>query len=293
MPVHNGHKTLRILWHILITRQSLLPITKKPIMPQLFLIFTIVILFSTTAAGKLKKLDTEYFEVEYEEEAEKYVISSLKVLEFVRSQAIEQGFYLPPKLKFSVIRSNRNVLYFDHKKLKGITWEYNSLTNLLPPEKSRKKNVYGLCHELGHLCMYYITNNKNGWMTYEYRESWADFFGNYMIDSVYQYLGTNFWPEPHNYLETAGTDFLIKRLHQDKDKGELEGFNYSCLFWYELNEKIGFDNFSKFFNELAKQKVKNPDAKGKYLKVLTSFIDDNELSGWYNKYANYIILNTE
>ena len=165
------------------------------------------------------------------------------------------------------------------------------MKNLLPPDESGKKNVYGLCHEMGHLCMYYLTHNKNNWMSKSYRESWADFFGNYMIDSVYQHLGSDIWPEPHNYLMTAGTGFMLNRFQHRKENPD--EFDYSCKYWYELNERLGFDKFSGFFEEIARQKVRNPDAREKYFMVLSDFTGDEELSVWFNKYADHLILSNE
>lgn len=255
---------------------------------QKLLILLILCLVFITANGQIKKIDTEHFQVKYETEAEKYVLASLKVLELARTLAINNGYNLPDKLKFSVIRTDRNVLYFDRKNLKQITWEYTSLTNFLPPTESKKKNIYGLCHEIGHLCMYNTTNNKNNWMSYDYRESWADFFGNFIIDSIHHQLGNDFWPEPHNYTETAGIEFLIHRI--EKDNPKLMSFNKSSLYWYDLNSKVGFRNINDFFAEINKQKVNNPNAKEKYVKILTLFIQENDLEEWFNKYAEYLIL---
>ena len=251
-----------------------------------------ILLISFNVQGQTKRLDNKHFHVEYEAETEEYAIASLKVLDFVRDEAVKYGFLLPDKLNFSIIRSNRNTLYIDYKHLKGITWEYNSMTNFLPPSASGKKNVYGLCHELGHLCMYHIINNKNNWVTKEQSESWADFFGNFMTDKLYQEFGDELWIEPHNYTETAGMSSLQQRLQADKEKTELKKFNECCFYWWELNEKIGFENMSQLFKGIKNNNVSNPKAKEKYFNTLISFIDDKDkLQLWYNKYADYLIRN--
>lgn len=247
-----------------------------------------IILLSVTLNGQIKRVETEHFQASYEVEAEKYVLASLEVLELARDLASKTGYDLPDKLQFSVIRSERNVLYFSRKKLNGIIWEYNSMENFLPPGESRKKNVYGLCHEIGHLCMYHITNNKNNWMSYDYRESWADFFGNYLIDSVYHYLGADFWPEPHDYRESAGMEFFLQRI--ERDNPELLSFNKSSLFWYELNSKLEFRNMPEFFEKIKNKRVRNPDAKQKYLDVLKASLGEDDITAWFNDYADYLIL---
>lgn len=125
-------------------------------------------------------------------------------------------------------------------------------------------------------------------MSYDYRESWADFFGNFLIDSVFQYLGTDFWPEPHDYSESAGMDFFLQRIENDNPK--LQSFNKSALFWYELNLKLGFRNIPGFFEEIKKKRVRNPDAKQKFLDVLEEYIGEDDLPTWFNEYADYLIL---
>lgn len=252
--------------------------------------WVLLVLVSMNSFSQIKKFETDHFLVKYEAEAETYARASVKILEYTRELAIQYGFDLPHKLQFSVLRSDRNVLYFDYKKLKGITWEYNSMTNFLPPEESRKKNVYGLCHEIGHLCMYRSVPVKNNWMSGDFRESWADFFGNYIIDTVYEHLGAACWPEPHDYKETAGMVFLLSRIA--KDDPEWMSFNRASQYWYEMHTRLGFQGFTRFFQELHKQKVRNPNAGEEYLEVLSMFIPEDDLHEWFEPYAEYLIVHT-
>ena len=254
------------------------------------LLIVAALLLPVTASGQLKEFKTEFFHVEYEAEAEEYVMASIKVLELVRTQAIKLGFSFPEKLKFSILSSHRNVLYFDYKKAKSITWEYKSLSDFLPPSESHKNNIYGLCHEMGHICMFTTNVPKNNWMTREYREGWADFFGNLMLDSVYHYLGQDFWPEPHNYLNYAGMEHFLNRVQGVQSNPKLIKFNNAGLYWYELTEKIGIENMNSFFRDIKRAKVRNPDASEKYSLVLKSVISDDEVLNWFDWYKDCLIL---
>lgn len=250
----------------------------------------LILLFigTITINGQIKKLETAHFKVTYETETETYALASLKVLDLAWNIADRNGYNLPDRIKFSIIRSNRNVLYFDRKSLKGITLEYCTLNTFASPNEGGKNNIYGLCHELGHLCMYNTATNKNNWMSYNYRESWADFFGNFIIDSVKQELGIDFWPESYNYLKFSGTDYMKSRI--DKNDLAIKDFNKACLFWLDLNSKVGFTKMNSFFVEIKEYKVSNPNAKDKFLQVLKNFSKEKDIEAWFNEYADYLIL---
>jgi hypothetical protein len=249
----------------------------------------IVLLIPSKSTGQIIELDTELFKVEYEKETEKYVLASLKILDFVKDEAIKNGFELKKKkLKFTIKKSNRTVLYID-KKLKGIVWEYKSLNDFLPTKQSRKKNIYGLCHEFGHLFMFNLTNNRNNWMTREHNEAWADLFGNYMVDLLYEKKGKEIWPEPYDYLKYAGFKAMKERIEKRINNSKTKKFETACLYWYELNNIIGFENFSDLFRMIDNEKVKNPNARKKYLNVLKQFKNDHEWNVWFKKYETIII----
>jgi len=256
-------------------------------------LFGIIVLFSAlhTIFGQSQKIETEHFKAKYEVEVEKYALASLMVLETAWSIADNNGFNLPEKLKFSIVHSERNALYINRKNLREIIWEYKSPTDFLPPEESKKNNIYGLCHEMGHLSMHNTNHNRNNWMSYDYRESWADYFGNYIIDSIYHQLGTDFWPEPHEFRQYSGMEYFINRIERNNPK--LLSFNSACQYWHQLSMAIGFNNFNSLFEAIKIQKVNNPGAKSKYEGVLRGFIEDRDVEEWFSQYAEYLIINEE
>ncbi len=240
--------------------------------------------------GQIKKFENNSFKVKYEKETEKYMLASLNILEFVKNEARKNGFELKKgKTNFIIKKSNRTALYFDRKSLNGIIWEYKSLDDFLAPEQSGKKNIYGLCHELGHLYMFNIIHNRNNWMTKEHNEAWADLFGNYMIDLLYKKKGMEIWPEPYDYRKNAGFKAMNKRIQKRIAQPKAEKFETACLYWFELNKIIGFENFSSLFKMIDKKNVKNPNASIKYLRVLKLFKKDYDWDLWFEKYNKAII----
>jgi len=246
---------------------------------------------STTAIAQLQKKETIHFSAKYNVEAEEYAIASLEILEATWSIATNNGYYLPQKIKFSIKKSDRNALYFNRKNLKEIIWEYEFLSEFLPPDESKKNNIYGLCHEIGHLCMYNTNHNRNSWMSHDYREAWADYFGNMIIDSIYDELGIEIWPQIHDYKKFAGMEYFLNRI--EKNNPKLNSFNNAGLFWYELGSGIGFDNIQFFFNSLKDQKVDNLGAAGKFKEVLKEYLEVEKIEEWFEKYAENLIINKE
>ena len=252
----------------------------------------LILIFSTNLfSGQTNKIETAHFKVKYDIEAEKYVNASLKVLELAWTIANNNDYNIPDKIEFIVKKTDRCVLYFDRKSLKGITLEYDTMDSFNSPKQGGKNNIYGLCHELGHLCMFNTTTNKNNWMSYNFRESWADFWGNFVIDSVYAELGTDFWPNPYNYLEFSGTDYMKKRIEQNNPK--ILEFNKSGQFWINVNSIIGFDKMSQIFDQVNFKKVSNPDAKNEFLTALKAVSNDKDIESLYNEYSDILILNNK
>lgn len=254
-------------------------------------IFILLIFSSYLISGQTDKIETEHFKVKYDIEAEKYVKASIKVLESAWNIATRNGYKLPDKIRFNVRNTDRSVLYFDRKSLKEITLEYKNIDSFNSPNQGGKNNIYGLCHELGHLCMYNTTTNKNNWMSYNFRESWADFFGNFLIDSVHAELGTDFWPNSYDYLEFSGSEYMAKRI--EKNNSKIADFNKAGKFWIELNSIVGFKNMNRIFEQVNELKVSNPDAKEEFLEVLKTVSDKNEIEDLYRQYSDLLIVKQE
>jgi hypothetical protein len=207
-----------------------------------YIALSILLFVFHASIAQVQKTETEHFRAKYDSEVEAYATASLKVLEAAWTIASKNGFYLPETIKFTILASERNALYFDRKSLKEITWE-----------------------------------------------SWADYFGNMLIDSLYEELGIDFWPEPHDYTQYAGMDFFRSRIEQNNP--DLLSFNRACLFWYTLGKEIGFSKIFSFFEAIDSQKVDNPGAKGKFAAVLSDYLDTGAVEDWCLQYADYLILN--
>ena len=132
--------------------------------------------------------------------------------------------------------------------------------------------------------MFFITTNRNSWMSRDYREGWANSFGHLMVDSLHARFGLKIWPEPHNYLETAGTEFLRRRIRDRDYTPELESFYRASQFWLELTECIGIAQTSELFRSVRGYPVNHPNAIAKFRSVLSDYCTPEELDAWESSY---------
>lgn len=234
-----------------------------------------------------KTITTKDFIVEYEGGTENYAKASLKILEVVKMNAVKMGFYFPQKVEFCIVKSNKNKLYVSADNPNRITYEIKSMNDLLSPEKSGYNNVYGLCHEMGHLCMFYILP-RNTWMTKDCYEGWANYFGSLMIEHVYQNLGIKAWPDQHDYHKSRGIQAFLKGIKTNKSK-EYNGFYYSSLFWYNLSTRIGKKNLCKFIVSLNISNINSSNCEKKFVDIFKMYNLDSGFIDEFKKNKNYLL----
>ena len=245
-----------------------------------------LILFSfLNVHAKKKTITTNDFIVQYEESTENYANASLKILQVVKSHALKMGFVFSKKIELHIVKSDKNMLYVRSDIPDLITWEFKSMNDFLAPQKSGYNNVYGLCHEMGHLNMFNITPGYN-WMTKDYKEGWANYFGSLMIEDVYRNLGIKVWPDPHDYHASSGILSFMKSIKANTSSKE-KGFYCCSLFWYNLSSRIGKNNISNFFYTINLSDIDISNSDIKFLDTLKSnkldncFIADFQKSKWY------------
>ena len=95
----------------------------------------------------------------------------------------------------------------------SIHWEITDARQLGPPQTSGAHNVYGLCHELGHLTMYPHLQTTQG-LPAGIGEGWAHYVGSAVTGFVSEELGGSIWPEPHDYSRTSGPQRFRAQMEQ-------------------------------------------------------------------------------
>lgn len=95
-------------------------------------------------------------------------------------------------------------------------------THLLPPADGGANNIYGICHEMGHL-VFPIADSH-------YFEAWADYAAAFrIIPYVWERLGADAWPQPYDYLVNDGPADLRQRIEDGIDREDMLGDHYRAV----------------------------------------------------------------
>ena len=117
-----------------------------------------------------------------------------------------------------------------------------SADKLARPAKSGTFNLYGLCHELGHVAMYRVLKDRD-WMTTAAAEGWAHYAGSLVVDFVYEAKGQKLWAhDPYDY-RADGMDRLDKQLNEKAASDVAKGAGE----WKKLGAIVGPRGFVKVF----------------------------------------------
>jgi len=253
-------------------------------------IFILIAMSILNVHAVTKTITTDDFIVQYEDSTENYAKASLKILQVVKSNAIKMGFIFSNKIELHIVKSDKVMLFVRGDIPNLITWEFKSMTDFLSPEKSGGyNNVYGLCHEMGHLCMFNILNGKNNWMTVDDSEGWANYFGSLMIENVYRDLGIKVWPDQHDYHASRGIQAFLKNINANTSSKE-KGFYYCSLFWYNLSSRIGQNNVSNLFYTINLSDINISNSDIKFLDLLKANKFDKDIIADFQKNKRYLLV---
>ena len=246
---------------------------------------TVLIFMVFSGIAQVEKIRDGHFVVKYDNKDEMYALGSARILNFVWDKLDEQGFNPPQKVKFNLKKSkktrNRLVINTYFKK---ITLEYTSLD----PSIIRANFVYGLCHEMGHLCMSNMSPNRNKF-TKDNREGWADYFGISMARLLHDNYGLDIWPIPYNYLAQHAESTNRRTPVLEKGEGNNYGFYISAIFWEKLVNEKGMDKIPFFFIQLKSSRVKHSDANQKFRAELVKFGVSDNLLVFFDKNKQHLI----
>ncbi len=134
-----------------------------------------------------------------------------KTLSAARAVYVEQfGLDMPNKVLATVTigPDQPTRLYTD-----GNDRVYLSLpdaSKLAKPQTSGVFNLYGMCHELGHMAMYRTLKDRD-WLSTAGAEGFAHYAGSVVVDAVYEKEGEKLWRDPYDY-RPDGTARLKQQL---------------------------------------------------------------------------------
>ena len=241
---------------------------------------TIIVLLAASsavwAADEAKTFRSDHAVVSYTGIGEAYAKAIAATAEAARAAAIEQyGLSMPATVAVSVDRGRRPRLFTDGKDRMYLT--VRSERDLRQPRVSGVYNIYGICHELGHMAMYRVIRDHS-WMTTAAAEGWAHYLGSRLVDAVYRKHGLALWPDRYDY-RADGTLRLKRQLAGRRPPATAKG----AAQWMKLAGIVGDNGIAPLFKAWGKTKYDPADPAAALRKTLLAANKDKRLPGWWNE----------
>jgi len=156
---------------------------------------------------------------------------------------------------------------------------------LLRPTRSGTFVLYGMCHELGHVAMYRVLQERD-WMSGAAAEGWAHYAGSVVVDRLFAQQGKGLWAiDPYDF-NADGTARLDRQL-----AGKPSDIDRAAGLWRELGAIVGSKEWTNVFKDwqLVKagdSRAASPaDASKALLEALTKSRPDKQdkLKQWWAK----------
>jgi hypothetical protein len=125
----------------------------------------------------------------------------------------------------------------------SICLELETPRHLDPPSRSGYFQLYGMCHELGHIAW---QTNMHGLYIFNWdgMEGWAHYIGSILVDRLYELKGPSLWFEEYDY-RADGTARLRKSL-----SGNPTNLDRAAGAFLRLEEIVGRQRIPKLFPPL-------------------------------------------
>lgn len=192
------------------------------------------------------------------------------------------GFDMPKSIVVEVGLGERTRLFTDGQGSLHLTLK--SEGDLRKPRDSGIFNIYGICHEIGHIAMYRPIKQRM-WMTSPAAEGWAHYLGSRLVDVVYDKHGPGLWPDEYLYRDD-GTARLKRQLARQRPGETVR----AAGLWGELASIVGDKGVAPVFKAWGKAQVDPADPGDALRAALLSTKEDGRLSDWWNKAEGLFVM---
>lgn len=179
------------------------------------------------------------------------------------------GFDMPESVSLLMRKDPRGStsLWTDGESTMTLTVQ--SGTKLLPPLLSGVFNIYGMCHELGHMAMYRKVSHIG--IPYGVAEAWAHYAGSVVVDEVYRKRGDKLYPVPYNYAEIEGVARLKRSCAQP---GCQSAVDTAARAFYSAHERFGAAKVMGAMKTALDARPKGTDLMPRFLDELVRLTGD-------------------
>ncbi|MEZ8221923.1 hypothetical protein GG496_002093 [Candidatus Fervidibacteria bacterium JGI MDM2 JNZ-1-D12] len=237
-------------------------------------LLTTLLAVSTIAAGQeeVKAIKGKHIVVEYPVKLERYAKAFLQIGD-AAWDAYRELYNLPLpepiELQIRLVPEKGErfaSLWTDGQKF--IFLEVGSEKPLLAPTKGGAHNVYGICHELAHIAIYHrmtqVARIPEG-----IAEGWTYYFGSVITSHLFEKLGAQVYPDPHDYHETSGMARLLRQLETRRDPQTL-----AAKILYDVERKYGRQVLSEALNRTLSQRPSGHELVAKFVEALVAVTND-------------------
>ena len=203
-------------------------------------LFALLLLLTTPAFADLAKAPN--VQVTYTGIDAKYADAIAQTLSAaLKIYSDDFGFDMPQTVVGSVTCApgSPTRLFTDGKD--HFTLNLPSQDKLLKPASSGTFNLYGMCHELGHMAMYRTLKDRD-WMSTAAAEGFAHYAGSVVTDRVHAAKGPSLWPDPYDYRQDGSA-----RLNKQLASPNPDDVTKAAGQWQKIESIIGQKAFPKLF----------------------------------------------
>jgi Tol biopolymer transport system component len=157
----------------------------------------------------------------------------------------------------------------------------SSQRQLAPSPRSGIFNIYGLCHELGHIVMYRGMKNQVG-LPDGVGEGWAHYAGSVVVDAVAERLGPKIWPERYDVRSAEG---LLRLQNQVGRAGwrSLDATTRAAKVFYEIEKKHGRKMLGAALNRALSQRPSGKELMPLIVQSLRELTAEKTAGDWIPK----------
>lgn len=186
---------------------------------------------------ELPRVTVRYARIDekYAEALGKILAEALKVYESL-------GFKMPEKVTLEAqIDPLSTSLWTDGESQMFLHLKSKEL--LAPADRTGVFNIYGMCHELGHIAMYPNLENRMG-LPQGVGEGWAHYAGCIVVTEVAGKLGKSIWPEYYDIADVEGIGRLKRASAEAKPWDKLDPNSRGALVFYRIETEYGRDKLA-------------------------------------------------
>ena len=232
-------------------------------------------LASSSASIAVEELKFDHVVVSYSGISKEYAQAIGRTVATARDAAVEQfGFDMSKTIQVKVNLDPSAQVRLFNDGADNINLTIRGEENLLKPGTSGVFQIYGMCHEVGHMAMYRLIRDHS-WLTSEGAEGWAHYMGSRLVDVVYAKEGADLWPDRYDYREDG-----MKRLEKQLSAEKPAPLAKAAGAWKQLSGIVGDKNIAPIFRAWGEAKFDPADPGESLGKVLLDKSSEQTEQWW-------------